>query len=224
MPRSASVSTASRTARSQPPTVTMPKRRVGLLADDRRGHRLGRGLVLARQAVHHFLVLVGDLGVAAELVVARAAREERALRVHAGQRARRDVVAVLGRVAEELRHRLELGGAEHAAAVRAIASRPSRRRGHDPVVHADVEIGQHEDRRLEALGEIERRHGEVEALGGVRREEQDVLGVAVRRVGARQDVALLRARRHAGRRARALHVDDAPPGSRRSRRGRGARS
>ena len=48
----------------------------------------------------------------------------------------------------------------------------------------------------------------VKHSSGFAREQQDVLGVAVRGVGAGEDVALLRARRHAGRRAGALHVDD----------------
>ena len=38
--------------------------------------------------------------------------------------------------------------------------------------------------------------------------QADVARVAVRRVGAHHQVALLRARRHAGRRAGALHVED----------------
>ena len=38
--------------------------------------------------------------------------------------------------------------------------------------------------------------------------QQHVLGVAVRGIGAGDDVALLRARRHAGRGAGALHVED----------------
>ncbi len=49
---------------------------------------------------------------------------------------------------------------------------------------------------------------ELEALGRILREQQHVLGVAVRGIGAGQDVGLLRARRHAGRRPAALHVED----------------
>jgi hypothetical protein len=67
-------------------------------ADDRRGHELGGGfLVLEQQPVHHFLVFVRRFGVAAEFVVAGTAREERALRIHARQRARRHVIFVFGR-------------------------------------------------------------------------------------------------------------------------------
>ena len=46
-----------------------------------------------------------------------------------------------------------------------------------------------------------------------------MFGVAVRGVGAFEQIALLRARGHAGGRTDALHVDDRPPESRRSRRG-----
>ena len=42
---------------------------------------------------------------------------------------------------------------------------------------------------------------------GIGREQQHVLGVAVRGIGAGDDVGLLRARRHAGRRAAALDVE-----------------
>ena len=65
----------------------------------------------------------------------------------------------------------------------------------------------HEHRRLQPLGEIERLRRELEALGRVLGEQQHVLGVAVRSVGAREHVRLLGARRHAGRRPAALHVD-----------------
>ena len=78
----------------------------------------------------------------------------------------------------------------------------------EPVVHADVEIGHDEDRRLQPVGEVERLRGHLEGFGRVLGEQQHVLGVAVRGVGAAQQVALLRARRHAGRGTGALHVDD----------------
>ena len=76
------------------------------------------------------------------------------------------------------------------------------------MVHADVEIEHDEDRRLQPVGEVERLGAEFEALGRVLGEQQHVLGVAVRGVGAGEEVGLLGARRHAGRRAAALHVED----------------
>jgi hypothetical protein len=62
--------------------------------------------------------------------------------------------------------------------------------------------------RLQAVGQVEARGGELEALARVLRQQQHVLGVAMRRVGAAQQVGLLGARRHAGAGAAALHVDD----------------
>ena len=49
---------------------------------------------------------------------------------------------------------------------------------------------------------------QLERFARIGRIETDVPRVAVRRVGGHHQVALLRARRHAGGRARALHVED----------------
>ena len=76
-----------------------------------------------------------------------------------------------------------------------------------PIVHADVEVEHDEDRGLQAVGEVEGLGAEIEGLGRILGEQQHVLGVAVRGVGAGDEVGLLRARRHAGRRAGALHVE-----------------
>ena len=83
---------------------------------------------------------------------------------------------------------------------------PGERIGH-PVVHADIEVGHDDDRRLQALGKIERLRAHREALGRVGGEQQHVLGVAVRGVGAGDDVGLLGARRHARGGAAALDVE-----------------
>ena len=68
---------------------------------------------------------------------------------------------------------------------------------------------QHEHRRLEALGQVERRHRQRRSTppGSPGRARCAWCRRATRR-RSDQDVALLRARRHAGRRARALHVED----------------
>ena len=100
-----------------------------------------------------------------------------------GSVAVRNAVAVDVEVAVERLDLLELLGAEHLAAIRHVVVVPLELRDH-PVVHADVEIGQHEDRRLQALGEVEGHRRHLEALLGIRRKQQHVLGVAVRRVGA----------------------------------------
>ena len=78
----------------------------------------------------------------------------------------------------------------------------------DPVVHADVEVAQHEDRRLEAFGEVEGIDRELERFARIGRKQADVARVAVRGIGAEHQVALLRARRHAGRWAGALHIEE----------------
>ena len=52
------------------------------------------------------------------------------------------------------------------------------------------------------------RGGEGEAFVRVGRQQQDMLGVAVRGIGADGQVRLLGPRRHAGRRAAALDVED----------------
>ena len=57
-------------------------------------------------------------------------------------------------------------------------------------------------------GEIETLCRHLEAFGGIFREQQDALGVAVRGIGEREQVGLLRPRRHAGGGAAALHVDE----------------
>ena len=61
--------------------------------------------------------------------------------------------------------------------------------------------------RLQPLGQVEGLRAQREALGRVLGEQQDVLGVAVRGIGAGQDVRLLRAGRHAGGRPAALDVE-----------------
>ena len=76
------------------------------------------------------------------------------------------------------------------------------------MVHADVEVEHHEDRGLQPVGEVEGLGAELEGLGRIFGEQQHVLGVAVRGIGAGNDVGLLRARRHAGRWAGALHIED----------------
>ena len=85
------------------------------------------------------------------LVMAGAAHEVCALATNARQRARGNAVAIHIEVPRELLDLLERRGIEHLATVGAIAVVPSEAL-HHPVVHADVEIGGHEHRGLEAFG------------------------------------------------------------------------
>ena len=170
-------------------------------------HQLLRGVPLLHQPVEHDLVLGRILGVRAVLRVPRAAREVRRLRMHARQRAIGNAVTVLVEVAIELLELRDLLLAQHLAAIGAVAVVPLQVAAH-PVVHADVEVRHHEHRGLQALGEIERLHRHVEALLRIRRIQADVPRVAVRGVGARHEVALLRAGRHAGGGPDALDIED----------------
>ncbi len=76
------------------------------------------------------------------------------------------------------------------------------------MIHADIEVEHEEDGRLQPVGKVERERRELERLRRVLRQQQHVLGVAVGGIGAGVDVALLRARRHAGRGSGTLHVHD----------------
>ena len=117
-----------------------------------------------------------------------------------------DAVAVDVEIAAELLAGVEHLGGHHLAAVVFAGVVPCERMA-EPVVHADVEVEHDEDRRLQAVGEVEGLRAELERLLRILGEQQHVLGVAVRGIGAGDDVALLRARRHAGRGAGALHVE-----------------
>ena len=127
--------------------------------------------------------------------------------MRARQRAPGNAVAVDVEIAAELAARLQLGGRHDLAAVELARIVPLERRA-EMRIHADVEIEHDEDRRLQPIGEIEGERAELEGFAWPFGQQQHVLGVAVRGEGARQDVRLLRARRHAGRRAAALHVED----------------
>ena len=61
--------------------------------------------------------------------------------------------------------------------------------------------------RLQALGEVEGVGGKRERLAGPVGDQEDMLGVAVRGVGADEEIRLLGAGRHAGRGPAALHVE-----------------
>ncbi len=76
------------------------------------------------------------------------------------------------------------------------------------MVHADIEIEHQEDHGLQPLGEIEGGRRELESFRRVFWKQQHVLGVAVRGIGAGDDVALLGPRRHARGGTGALHVHD----------------
>ena len=118
-----------------------------------------------------------------------------------------NAVAIDIKVTPEILAGFELGGGHHLAAVHAPRVVPHQRFA-QAVVHADVEVGHQEHRRLQTVGQVEALRAELETLMWVFGEQQHVFGVAVGGVGAADHVSLLGARRHAGARPAALHVDD----------------
>ncbi len=119
----------------------------------------------------------------------------------------RNAVAVDVEVAAEILACLQLGFGHDLAAVEPPRVVPIERLA-EPLVHADVEVEQDEDRRLQPVGQIESIGTHGEALMRVFGEEQHMLGVAMGGIGAGEHVGLLGAGRHAGRGAAALHVED----------------
>ena len=128
---------------------------------DRGRHERSRRLELAQEPIHALLILVRSLRVACGLVVPRAARE-----VARPSDAHRD------RCGSRFRRRPCPGNAgscgsasscfrvEHLAAVRPEVVVPLELPAH-PVVHADIQVGHDDDRRLQPLGEIERGDREI---------------------------------------------------------------
>src|SRR5690606_19209157 len=106
-------------------------------------------------------------------------------------------------VATEAADPLQFFRAQDLAAVGSVRIVPPQPRDH-PVVHADVQIADNEDRRLESFGDVEGGGREVEALPRISREEEDVLRVAVRGKGASEQIRLLSAGGHSRGRTRAL--------------------
>ena len=77
-----------------------------------------------------------------------------------------------------------------------------------PEVHAQVEVGGDEDRRLELLGQVEGLDGQRVALLDRAGDQDDVAAVAVAEQVELEDVALAGPGGQAGARPHALDVDD----------------
>ena len=78
--------------------------------------------------------------------------------------------------------------------------------GH-PIVHAQVEVAEDQDRCLEALSQVECSAGIAEALGHIAGQQTDVLAVAVTEIIRRQDIPL---RDAGGQTGRWSHPHDVP--------------
>jgi hypothetical protein len=98
--------------------------------------------------------------------------------MHAGHGAVGNTVTVDVQVTMEFLHLLQLFAAVHLAAVGHVVVVPFQIGAH-PVVHADIEIAQHHDRRLQALGQIKGIAREVETLLRIARKQAHVFGVAM---------------------------------------------
>ena len=122
------------------------------------------------------------------------------------QRPVRNRIAVHVLVAGKSAQTVQVFLGKHLAAVQRLF-RIGERLGH-PVVHAQIEIGENEDRRLQSLGEIEGLLRELVALFDRAGQQHHVLGIAMRQESDRQHVALHGAGGHAGRRPDALDVED----------------
>ncbi len=182
--------------------------RLGSRLRNRGRHQLLRGLQLASQALHVVRIVGAGLAVFGVGIARRAAAEEGALgRVGARYRAPGNAIAIDIEIAAEILARIQHLGGHHLAAIVAATVVPVEGLA-QAIVHADIQIEQDKHRRLQAVSQVEGLGTEREALVGVFGKQHHVLGIAVRSVGAGNQVRLLGARRHAGRRAAALHVED----------------
>ena len=173
----------------------------------RRRQEIARAVELPLEAGEVPLERARVLAVGRAVVVARAAGEVGRLRVgRARERPPADPVAVHVGVAGEPAEPVEVLLREHLAAIER-ALRVRERVGH-PDVHAEVEVGQDEHRRLQPLGEVERLDRQGEALLHRAREEQHVPRVAVGEERGGEDVALRGAGGEPGGGADPLHVED----------------
>ena len=166
--------------------------------ENRLRNEVGGRFEFALEPLHVVDVIRAALRVPGVRITRGAPGEVRTLvRVGAWQRAPGDPVAVDVLVASEILAGFEFFGGHDFAAV--ILARIVPVEGlAQALVHADVEVGHEEDGRLQPVGEIQRRGAEFEAFVWIFREQQYVLGVAVRGIGATDDIGLLGARGHAG--------------------------
>src|SRR5579883_2459075 len=178
------------------------------LVQDGLGDVLLGGVVVLFRSVHHARPDLGQLAVAGILVVARAAREVAGrLVLRSGDGPPGDAVVVNVAVATPLAvQAVQVLRRQHLATVE-LSLGVLERVGH-PQVHAEVEIAQQEDRRLQPLRQVEGELAELVHLFDRARQEDWVLRIAVREAVGEGQVTLVGARRQAGRGAHALDVAD----------------
>ena len=146
--------------------------------DRRTGYHAARSLPLHEKPIDDLLILCGVLRIGTVLIVPRPTREIRTFRMLARQGPICNTIPILIQVPLEPLHRFKVFSGKHLAPVRLIVHVPLQVRAH-PVIHSDIEIGQHHYRRLQAVGKIERRNGHIETFLRVCREQQHMLRIAV---------------------------------------------
>ena len=98
--------------------------------------------------------------------------------MRAWQRAIRNAVSVHIEVTIEGLRLLQIFRRQDLATIRHMVFIPLKLGDH-PVVHADIEIRQHHNRRLQTFGEIERGDGRAETFIGIGRKQQHMFRIAV---------------------------------------------
>ncbi len=181
---------------------------VAVVAHDfRLGNQRACGVELARQTVHVVGVVVRPLAVSGRLIMPAAAREPRCLGMIGARKSPvTDGIAVHVFVASETAQPFEVFRGQHLAAIQRLLRILEWLR--HPVVHAQIEIGHHEHRRLQLLGEIEGVARHAETFGNTARQQHRMSRVSMRKPGHEVDVALRSSRRQSGRRANPLDVPD----------------
>src|SRR6266850_7045774 len=106
-----------------------------------------------------------------------------------GQRAIWNAVAVHVAVPLETSKLFEIFGCEHFPAIESLLW-IFEWIGH-PVIHAQIEVAHHENRRLESFRKVKRLVTHVETLGDARRQQHDVFCVTMRSINQGQNVGLL---------------------------------
>ena len=171
------------------------------------GHKFFRGFPFSPQAVEHLLVLLWILGIASVLVVAGTPGEETAARMNPGKRTEANTVAVGVLVPVKIFKVFQFLLVQNLAAVGFVGRGPGKFRA-GPVIHADVQIGQHDHRSLQAFRQVECLKRKIKTFLRVGGEQEYVAGIAVGCESATQDVGLLRAGGHSGGGADPLDVED----------------
>ena len=171
-------------------------------------HQVCRSGKFAQQPLHVVDVVWPSLTVAGIGVAGGAAGKKTAFAgVGAGQRAPRNAVAIDVFVTAKVFAGLQFFCSHHLAAVIVAVFVPNKGLT-QALVHANVEVGHEEDGGLQAVGQVQRGGGKLKALVRVFGQQHHMLGVAVRGIGAGQQIRLLGAGGHAGGWAAALHIDD----------------